>query len=143
MPYSVAAKLTCLTRLTILITWYVAAAGIVSAQSSTYAFDVGPNVRVTAAHPDLFHDEVLLATNPADGRHLLACSMVFSREADEWGTVVYLSTDSGASWRPTFESIHGFHIRNGDPACTFGPDSSAFITHLTDNEESPDKEGTR
>ena len=34
---------------------------------------VGKNVQVSAAHPDLTHDEVLLSASPTDPNLLIAC----------------------------------------------------------------------
>src|ERR1051325_4727636 len=45
---------------------------------------VGPNVHVSAARPNDIHDEVLIAGDPFDASHLLACS-TFLPASWQWG----------------------------------------------------------
>src|ERR1051325_827452 len=98
---------------------------------------VGPNVHVSAARPNDIHDEVLIAGDPFDASHLLACS-TFLPASGQWGvhTVVYASFDGGTTWAQTLadstgaNAAKGEHSDSQDPACTYGIGGMAFFTHL-------------
>ena len=104
------------------------------AQGAAIAIVVGPNVQVSAARPDVTHDEVLIAADPADASHLLACSM-FLPESGVYefaGVVAYASFDAGQSWSPVLADSPDVYGRQGryDPACTYGSDGSAYVALL-------------
>src|SRR5258706_10896444 len=96
----------------------------VGAQASP-SIRVGPNVRVSAAHARDTHYEVFAAAHPRDPSRLVVGSIIYSSDGTTVGTVVYTSTDGGATWAPTLE---GRPLeRTGDPAIAFGPDGTAFF----------------
>lgn len=89
---------------------------------------VGPNVRVSSANPGRLHHEIGMASSPVDSRRLLVCSMIFDSKDASRHVVVYLSTDAGASWKPTLEVKRTAFV--GDPDCKFGPDGAAYFSTL-------------
>ncbi len=107
---------------------FIAAPG--SAQEVT-PIHVGRNVQVSAALGDAPHYETLLAADPSDHRRFMACSMYEIKQpsASDYGTIVYLSTDGGATWRPTLK-VTADAWGSGDPACAFGGDGDAYFAEL-------------
>lgn len=99
---------------------------------------VGSNVLVSSAMRDAPQYETLLAADPSDAHRLLACGMyeVKQPSTTDYGTVVYLSTDSGATWRPTLKVL-GNGFGSGDPACAFGADGNAYFAELS-TQKGPD-----
>src|SRR4029077_16640388 len=87
---------------------------------------VGANVHVSAAYQNQTHDEVLLAADPIDPRHLIGCSDLFDSGRDTH-TVVYATFDGGLTWRPTLNAHHG---QEGDPACAIGLNNIAYFATL-------------
>jgi hypothetical protein len=110
----------------------------VAAQTATResaAITVGPNVQVSAARPNEAHDEVLIAADPNDASHLLACSMLLpaSQVYDLTTVVVYASSDAGRSWSPVLSDSPDVGVAGEgrfDPACTFGPGGTAYAALL-------------
>jgi hypothetical protein len=80
------------------------------------------------------HTEVILASDPEDGRHLLACTIYAPKppSAKPFNVVVYASGDAGATWQETFRFDEGWST--GDPTCTFGPGGIAYLTTLSNPE---------
>jgi hypothetical protein len=91
---------------------------------------VGPNVHVSRARAELPHNEVILAADPSDPRHLLAGSKVSYKPGWAAGTqsVAYWSADGGRTWRVTLERKDV--PRASDPAVAFGADGSAYFAAL-------------
>ena len=85
---------------------------------------VGPNVRVSAAHSGDTHYEVVVAAHPRDPSRLIVGSIIYPESAATYGTVVYQSSDGGASWHETLGLPALDHT--GDPAAAFGPDGAAY-----------------
>jgi hypothetical protein len=111
----------------------LAFATISFAQSSAYqnarqqaAISVGANNQVSKANSDMAHDEVAVATDPTNPKHLMASSMVYNPVTDEYDDIVYVSFDGGNSWEPTLHI--GFA---GDPSLAFGCDGTAYSSDLT------------
>jgi hypothetical protein len=102
-------------------------------KSATTVISVGANVQVSKSRPDQLHMEVLIASDPADPRHLLACSMFVLKPPSPYpypfGVVVYASFDGGATWQETLHIAEG--EVTGDPACTFGPGGVAYVAALS------------
>jgi len=85
---------------------------------------VGPNVRVSAEHPRDTHYEVVVAADPRDRARLVVGSIIYPESTATYGTIVYQSSDGGASWQETLGLPALDHT--GDPATTFGPDGVAY-----------------
>src|SRR5260370_25424635 len=87
---------------------------------------VGPSVNVSSDLPAEPHYEMEIAANPADGKQLMACSMLFPNSLPSLDVVTYLSFDGGKTWKLTLrtkrESIHP----SWDPDCQYGPDNIAY-----------------
>lgn len=115
------------------------AVSVATAQDSS-PIHVGRNVQVSVAHRETPHYETLLAADPSNPRRLMACSMyeVQQPSSSEYATIVYLSTDGGASWRPTL-TVRSGGYGSGDPACAFGTGGDAYFAELGE-EKAPDGE---
>ena len=87
---------------------------------------VGPNTHVSKTRGDMAHNEVLLSADPLNPSRLIGCTMAFSPKQNKVVTLVYTSSDGGKNWDFTLTNDRGIH--SGDPACTFGPDGSAYFT---------------
>jgi hypothetical protein len=113
-------------------------AGATGSAQDVSPIHVGSNVLVSSAMRETPHYETMLAADPSDARRLLACSMyeVKQPSTTDYGTVVYLSTDGGGTWRPTLKVI-GNDWGSGDPACAFGAGGSAYFAELS-TEKGPD-----
>lgn len=74
------------------------------------------------------HHEIGMAASPVDPRRLLVCSMIFDAKDASRHVIAYLSTDAGASWKPTLEVNRTAFV--GDPDCKFGPDGAAYFSAL-------------
>ncbi|HTO75841.1 MAG TPA: sialidase family protein [Thermoanaerobaculia bacterium] len=98
------------------------------ALASDDAIQVGRNVRVSRAREGIAHNEVLLAADPVDPGRLLGCSMAFDPQRNKVYTIVYASSDGGASWTPTLETSDLEF--SGDPACALGKDRRAYYMAL-------------
>ena len=97
----------------------------VAERAEVAAIVVGPNVRVSAAYPDAMQTEGLIAADPADASRLFGCTMMYSDADGAMVVVGYLSTDGGASWRPTFRTDPKRYVM--DPTCAYGPDGTAYM----------------
>src|SRR5258707_15549269 len=96
-----------------------------SHSTETYALTVGPNVQVSSTHPGYPHGEVLIAADPRDASHLLACSMFWPEDGASGSmTAVYASFDGGLTWSLALSDSTGADVAAGkfsqsaDPACT-------------------------
>lgn len=86
---------------------------------------VGPNVHVSQGNAALTHYELISASDPADARHALVCSMAYPDTGGSF-TLVYASRDGGVTWN---ETLRKTDLRTADPACAFGPHRTAhFVT---------------
>lgn len=95
-----------------------------SGESSTSnVITVGPNVQVSEANANLAHGEMLIAADPTNARHLIACSGVWTLDSGVWPRpgirlVAYVTTDGGQSWKQTyFSHVGAFDL---DPVCDIG-----------------------
>ena len=90
---------------------------------------VGHNVQVSNLNGDRQHWETQVAADPMNPKRLVGCSIIApadkNRNAIDHNTVVYTSSDGGASWRPTLEL--GPDLISRDPTCEFGPDGTAYF----------------
>ncbi|MGH7737176.1 MAG: sialidase family protein [Candidatus Tyrphobacter sp.] len=77
------------------------------------------------------HYETLIAADPSNARHLIACSTyeLHQPSLSEYGTVVYVSSNGGTSWKPTL-NVTAASFGSGDPACAFGRDGNAYFAEL-------------
>jgi hypothetical protein len=105
----------------------------VSAQQTQIT--VGPNVRVSEPNSTRAHTEISIAADPADPKHLIACSIITSATELKALSVVYVTFDGGISWRPTRETDE--FSMGSDPACTIGSTGSAYF--VADVRTSPDR----
>ncbi len=90
---------------------------------------VGRNVQVTRDRPADTFTEVLLSADPVDPNRLISCGILYVPGTFRRETVLYLSTDRGATWQPVFNT--GDFRDSSDPACTFGSGELAFHVTLT------------
>src|SRR6266536_5374196 len=90
---------------------------------------VGPNVQVSRTRPDWEHNEVILAADPNDARHLLAGSMFLDPSKGGYSVVTYVSFDSGRSWTPSLV-VGRDRGHYGDPAIAFGCSGIAYSVSL-------------
>src|SRR6266545_3128798 len=97
---------------------------------------VGTNVQVSKQRADQPHYEVQIAADPANSKHLLACSM--RRANKPWhSVVVYASFDGGTTWNETLHISEGYV---SDPSCSYGPGGVAYIATLsTERGTEPDR----
>ncbi len=100
----------------------------VCALASDQEIQVGRNVQVSRAREGIAHNEVLLAADPGDPGRLLGCSMAFDPQRNKVYTIVYASSDGGASWTPTLETSDLEF--SGDPACALGKGRRAYYMAL-------------
>jgi hypothetical protein len=87
---------------------------------------VGSNTHVSRARTTDAHYELIANAHPTDPHRLIACAMVWS--STRQSTVVYVSSDGGATWRTTLQPDD--IERTFDPVCTFGPDGTAYFVAL-------------
>jgi len=92
---------------------------------------VGPNVQVSKAREKAAHDEVLIAADPEEADHLVACSLEFPAEASRERTVAYVSADRGNTWSPAVDTRE--FPSGGDPACAFGRHGAAYLASIVQN----------
>jgi hypothetical protein len=85
---------------------------------------VGPNVQVSATRAGDTHYEVLAAADPKNPNNIIVGSFIYPDENVENGSIVYSSSDGGASWQATLEGADLY--RTSDPAVAFGPDNVAY-----------------
>jgi hypothetical protein len=93
---------------------------------------VSRNVMVSQSNATRPHYEVQIASDPRDPARLIACSVVGPDSTDpnfwEPHTVVYMSSDSGKTWRSSLEV--GPRLYTIDPTCTFGDDGTAYFLNF-------------
>lgn len=92
--------------------------------------EVGRNVQVSSGRADEAHYEVLLSAEPTNPGYLLGSSMTVPKGPGHrmFDTVVYASTDGGATWKETLHVGEGWQV--ADPTCAFGPGGAAYVTFL-------------
>lgn len=91
---------------------------------------VGSTTPISVDAPKTPLGETWLAANPRDPKNLIAVSMAFPKQGP-WASVMYRSTDGGASWQRV---SHGRKAQSyfwgADPFVTFGSDGTAYYTDL-------------
>src|SRR5207247_4048623 len=102
-------------------------AGAARREIAPSIISVGPNVQVSASMAETMHGEGTIVADPSDAKRLLVCSMIRDATIGE-GVVGYLSQDGGNHWQRTFESGREDHA--GDPACSYAPDGTAYLTYI-------------
>jgi len=95
-----------------------------SPETTAPAIRVGPNVRASESHARDTHYEVVIAAHPRDPSRLIAASIVYPDRVTAYGTIVYHSSDGGATWSPA-HGLAGLG-NTGDPALAYGPDGLAY-----------------
>jgi hypothetical protein len=72
---------------------------------------------------------MMLGVNPVNTRQMITCSIVIVPERAARFTVVYTSTDGGATWKSTKDAF--YQQGSSDPVCDFAADGTAlFLTEL-------------
>jgi hypothetical protein len=99
-----------------------ALASVASAQARV---TVGANVRISTDLLNLPHYEYWADAHSTNPRHMIACSHVPS-DTGFTASVVYVTSDSGRTWKRTLK------IDGGDPICAFGLGDTAFFVALVD-----------
>lgn len=89
---------------------------------------VGANVQVSAARPDAWHREVVIATDPKHAERLIACSMFATPETGT-NTAGYVSVDGGRTWSAPIVSAEKF---SDDPTAAYGPDGTVYFIAKTE-----------
>jgi len=87
---------------------------------------VGPNVQVSVGLAREPHFEMVLAADPVNADHLMACSIVWPNDWHTSEVVTYVTTDGGKSWTPTLRTRGDNGRPSWDPACAYGPDGVAY-----------------
>lgn len=91
---------------------------------------VGQNVQVSAQNAGLAHGEALIGADPANPRHLIACSGVWTAPSAPFPhngirELAYVSNDGGASWTQTsLTHVGAFDL---DPVCAIGLNGIAYF----------------
>src|SRR5688572_17431922 len=96
---------------------------------STAQISVGPNVQVSRDAGNVTHHEVLIATDPADAKRLIACSMMGPLPDGKRLAGVYASFDGGKTWSRVLTENE--RVFNADPACAFGINGSAHFSIMS------------
>jgi hypothetical protein len=106
---------------------FVLGVGVGHASDSIH---VGPNLMVSGDVPDRQYLEVWIGSNPKNELQLVACGIehAVSARDDHSHTVVYLSTDGGASWHRAFEAPGSDEA--SDPICEFTADGTLYFSTL-------------
>jgi hypothetical protein len=97
-------------------------------QPARSSITVGPNVQITADHPETAYSESWIAIHPHDDRRLLACVMMYAERLRNYSTAIFVSSDGGRRWRQTLSTEQ--FVQSGDPVCEFGPDGTAYFVPL-------------
>ena len=90
---------------------------------------VGSNVQVSARRGTDVHYEVLGGSDPTNAKRMLSCVILSDQKAGKDTTVVYASSDGGATWNQTLDT-RAFNM-TGDPVCVYGNDGTAFYSALS------------
>ncbi|MGH7736386.1 MAG: sialidase family protein [Candidatus Tyrphobacter sp.] len=91
---------------------------------------VGPNVQVSLRYKGLAHGEALIAADPVNPQHLIACSGVWTTPSGPFPhngirEVAYVSEDGGGSWSATkLTHVGAFDL---DPVCAIGLGGVAYF----------------
>ncbi|HLH15831.1 MAG TPA: sialidase family protein [Bryobacteraceae bacterium] len=101
----------------------------VFAQSNGPAIVAGPNVRVSTDRPDRYHGETAWAAHPSNPQLLIGGSMIYDPSRTEDHSVVYVSTDGGATWHATLETGAGQSV---DPSYAMSRTGGAYFLHDSD-----------
>jgi len=90
------------------------------------SIQVGDNVLVSSANPRRPHGEMLLAADPQDPDHLIACGSVGQSPGSSLlppVTIAYVTFDRGGTWKPTLSGT----VPSFDPSCTIGRRGRAYV----------------
>jgi hypothetical protein len=108
-------------------------AGGLPADDRTEKPRVGLNVQVSADRAGVPHAEVILATDPADPKRLIAGSML-RYDTGEDQCIGYFSADGGKTWKAVLDPGGRADPRGtkraADPAVAFGPGGAVYYSML-------------
>src|SRR5689334_20542634 len=113
-------------RILLFVSGAVALVAGIGSRESAAQIAVGPNVQVSRAADQITHHEILMAADPSDAKHLIACSMMGPLPDGKRPAAVYASFDGGNSWSRTLTENE--RNVNSDPACAFGIDGFAYFS---------------
>src|SRR5215208_1904249 len=91
------------------------------ASTASAQIAVGTNVQVSVDMKHAAHTEYFADADPGDPKRLLVCSMLIDPTHSRLSTALYLSTNSGASFRMATHDTTSRYGSSWDPACRFGP----------------------
>lgn len=100
-------------------------------EKSKGAVSVGRNIQVSKALGTVPHFEVILASDPAGPKRLVASSMYYPELPGSKApkVVIYVSSDGGESWEPTLERKDP-QWEFADPALAYGLDGALYFANL-------------
>lgn len=115
-----------------------------SARSRPSWIMVSPNVQVSVDNAHLAHGEVLVAADPVNPDHLIACSGIWAwpaRSSPHFGMrdVAYVTFDGGTSWQGTSIS-HVGAASDLDPACAIGVNGIAYFAGAALSDSEPGRD---
>lgn len=109
----------------------IGAAAIVVAMPSPLAaqkITVGPNVQISAAHPNDPHSEPVIAADPLHPARLIAASHIAYQDTTGIKSIAYVSFDTGRTWSVSLERRDS--TSGGDASVAYTPDGSALFATL-------------
>ncbi len=89
---------------------------------------VGPNVQISAAHPNDPHSEPVIAADPLHANRLIAASHIAFQDTTGIKSIAYVSFDTGRTWQVSLERHDS--TSGGDASVAYGPDGSALFATL-------------
>jgi hypothetical protein len=99
---------------------------------------VGRNVQVSAPKASLGHAELHAGADPGNAKRLIVCTMVDRLEGKyPMTSVVYMSSDGGATWRAALDAEKLGYPYMSDPKCGFGPNGIAYYSGYGTNPHIP------
>jgi hypothetical protein len=93
---------------------------------------VGKAVHVSASHPRAAHTEYFIDTDPSHGDRLAICSMAIDPSRNRITSMLYMSSDTGRSWRTALDDTVSTFGESMDPACAFGFGGIVLFATLPD-----------
>jgi hypothetical protein len=89
---------------------------------------VGANVQVSRSRSGWAHYETWIAADSGNAGRLLGASMALNPETGQYESIVYASSDGGATWTETLRSAQGY--MTGDPVPVLGPGGRGYFLTL-------------